>query len=181
MDLIDNNTNKASDVDPTCQTLAQQGNASIRGRSLTFDLSVQNKSDDILSRNSDNNSRISALESHFSNMPMQFSEAIEEMRRQSAMQTKHQDALHLILSKLFPHDFHKLSSHFFMFVCSHENSSICTDKGKALLGEVLTSILDNSSFSAKQEHDAAPYQRRQMTNEQRKPAKRTAKKSGQPI
>ena len=57
-----------------------------------------------MSRISDNNSRISALESHFSNMSMQFSEAIDEMRRQSIMQTKHQDALNLILSKLFSQD-----------------------------------------------------------------------------
>lgn len=57
-----------------------------------------------MSRISDTNSRISTLESHFSTMSMQFSEAINEMRRQSVMQTKHQDALNLILSKIFSND-----------------------------------------------------------------------------
>jgi hypothetical protein len=76
--------------------------SSIRGRSVTFNPLVQGKNEDIMSRLSDNNSRISALESHFSNMSAQFSEALGEMKRQSMLQTQHQDALALILSKLLP-------------------------------------------------------------------------------
>lgn len=66
---------------------------------------VQNKNEDLMSRISDTNSRISALESHFSTKSMHFSEAIDEMKRQSIMQSKHQDALNLILSKIFPREY----------------------------------------------------------------------------
>jgi hypothetical protein len=76
--------------------------AALRGRSVAFEASLYNKNDDLISRISDNNSRISALESHFSTMSMQFTEAIEEMRRQSDMQSKHHDALNLILSRIYP-------------------------------------------------------------------------------
>ncbi len=55
-----------------------------------------------MSRISDTDSGISTLESHFSSMSMQFSEAIEEMKRQAVLQMKHHDPLNLILSKLFP-------------------------------------------------------------------------------
>lgn len=104
--------NEAADISRTSTTQTAtintqlnsqpQGATSLRGRSVTFDPTIQNRSDDLMSRISDNNSRISALESHFSTMSMQFSEAIDEMKRQSVMQTKHNDALSLILSKLFP-------------------------------------------------------------------------------
>jgi hypothetical protein len=75
--------------------------AALCGRSVAFESSLHNKNDDLISRISDNNSRISALESHFSTMSMQFTEAIEEMRRQSDMQSKHHDTLNLLLSRIF--------------------------------------------------------------------------------
>jgi hypothetical protein len=100
----EDNPNQVTAEETNAQIQSQQGSASLRGRPVTFGPSVQHKNEDIMSRISDNNSRISALESHFSNMPMQFSEAIDEMRRQSIMQTKQQDALNLILSRRFPQD-----------------------------------------------------------------------------
>jgi hypothetical protein len=96
----------AEEDTPQMQSL--HGSNSLRGRSVTFDPSVLNRNDDIMSRILDNNSRISALESHFSNMSMQFSEAIEEMRRQSVMQTHQQDTLNLPFKTSDPRESRRL-------------------------------------------------------------------------
>jgi hypothetical protein len=49
MDKEDNPI-KAAAEEPNFQTQSQQGSASLRGRSVTFDPSIQNKNEDMMSR-----------------------------------------------------------------------------------------------------------------------------------
>jgi hypothetical protein len=67
-------------------------------------------------------------------MSMQFSEALDEMKRQSILQTKHHDALTLILSKLFP----------------EKNSTLQTDAGPDTNIESSTTAGGQSSTSSHQ-------------------------------
>ncbi len=75
-----------------------------RGRTVTFDSSVQSKSE-VMSRLSDSNTRISALENSFESMSFSISEAIDELKRQATEQTRHHRALDMILAKLYPQEF----------------------------------------------------------------------------
>ncbi len=122
---------------PTLSNTSRQEHNSFQARSVRFDPAVQNKNDDIMSRILDNNSRISDLESHFSTMSTQFSEALEEMKRQSILQSKHNDALSLILTKLFPDNQG--------FPQPDAGSSI-NGSGETVAGQVPTSSLQANSL-----------------------------------